>query len=91
MAEERRLRPPGAVKEDEFLGLCIKCGQSLQVCPYHSIKLADLVKGHGIGTPYIDASIRGCWACSGVPCVLACPNGGVISTIVKNPKISRWE
>ncbi len=49
-----RLRPPGAVSEDEFLALCIKCGQCLQVCPYHSIKLADFAKGHGIGTPYIE-------------------------------------
>jgi len=76
-AEETRLRPPGAVDEHEFLGLCIKCGQCLQVCPYHSIELADWGKGHGVGTPYIDASIRGCWACEAVPCVLACPTGAL--------------
>jgi len=56
LADEMRLRPPGAVDEKEFLGLCIKCGQCLQVCPYHSIELADWGKGHGIGTPYIDAT-----------------------------------
>jgi ferredoxin-type protein NapG len=75
--EENRLRPPGAVPEKEFLGLCIKCGQCLQVCPYHSIKLADLAKGYGEGTPYIDANIRGCYACEAVPCVLACPSGAL--------------
>ena len=74
---EMRLRPPGAVSEKEFLALCIKCGQCLQVCPYHSIKLADMAKGHGIGTPYIDARDRGCYACSAVPCVLACPSGAL--------------
>lgn len=74
---ENRLRPPGAVAEDKFLALCIKCGQCLQVCPYHSIKLADLVTGHGVGTPYIDATVRGCYACSAVPCVLACPSGAL--------------
>jgi len=74
---ENRLRPPGAVKEKDFLALCIKCGQCLQVCPYHSIKLADLGKGHGLGTPYIDASVRGCYACEAVPCVLACPSGAL--------------
>jgi len=74
---ENRLRPPGAVDEKEFLGLCIKCGQCLQVCPYHSIKLSDLVMGHGVGTPYIDATERGCYACSAVPCVLACPSGAL--------------
>ena len=77
VADETRLRPPGAVAEDEFLGLCIKCGQCLQVCPYHAIELADWGKGHGMGTPYIDANIRGCWACEAVPCVLACPTGAL--------------
>ncbi len=74
---ENRLRPPGAVDEKKFLALCIKCGQCLQVCPYHSIKLADFITGHGVGTPYIDANERGCWACSAVPCVLACPSGAL--------------
>jgi len=74
---ETRLRPPGAVDEKEFLALCIKCGQCLQVCPYHSIKLADIAKGHGMGTPYIDATVRGCYACEAVPCVLACPSGAL--------------
>jgi ferredoxin-type protein NapG len=76
-AEENRLRPPGAVAEKEFLALCIKCGQCLQVCPYHSIKLADIAKGAGVGTPYIDANERGCYACNAVPCVLACPSGAL--------------
>ncbi|MEA1913803.1 MAG: 4Fe-4S dicluster domain-containing protein [Campylobacterota bacterium] len=74
---ETRLRPPGAVSEKEFLALCIKCGQCLQVCPYHSIELADFGKGHGVGTPYIDADIRACYACNAVPCVLACPSGAL--------------
>jgi ferredoxin-type protein NapG len=74
---ENRLRPPGAISEKEFLALCIKCGQCLQVCPYHSIKLADIRYGHGVGTPYIDANERGCYACNAVPCVLACPSGAL--------------
>ena len=82
-AQETRLRPPGAVDEHEFLGLCIKCGQCLQVCPYHSIHLADFAKGAGEGTPYIDATVRGCWACEAVPCVLACPTGALEHTCEK--------
>jgi ferredoxin-type protein NapG len=76
-AHEMRLRPPGAVDEHTFLGLCIKCGQCLQVCPFHSIKLSDLAKGAGEGTPYIDPALRGCWGCEAVPCVLACPSGAL--------------
>jgi len=75
--KENKLRPPGAVSEKNFLALCIKCGQCLQVCPYHSIKLNDIGKGYGEGTPYIDANERGCYACNAVPCVLACPSGAL--------------
>lgn len=77
LSKETRLRPPGAVEENKFLALCIKCGQCLQVCPYHSIKLSDFTKGIGVGTPYIDANERGCYACDAVPCVLACPSGAL--------------
>lgn len=76
-AQETHLRPPGAVEEDHFLALCIKCGQCLQVCPYHSIKLADFAKGYGMGTPYINARERGCYLCGALPCVLACPTGAL--------------
>ncbi|RLA75678.1 MAG: 4Fe-4S dicluster domain-containing protein [Epsilonproteobacteria bacterium] len=84
---ENRLRPPGAVDEKEFLALCIKCGQCLQVCPYHSIELTDIAYGHGVGTPHIDANIRGCYACKAVPCVLACPSGALDHSIEKATEI----
>lgn len=71
------LRPPGALEEDEFLATCIKCGQCLQVCPYHSIHLLDIAEGHLVGTPYIDARERGCYLCDLLPCVLACPSGAL--------------
>ncbi len=88
LAEEYRLRPPGAIDEKDFLGLCIKCGQCLQVCPYHSIKLADFGMGHGVGTPYIDARERGCYACEALPCVLACPSGALEHTVEKPSDVS---
>ncbi|MBL0721556.1 MAG: 4Fe-4S dicluster domain-containing protein [Sulfurovum sp.] len=84
---ESRLRPPGSINEKEFLALCIKCGQCLQVCPYHSIKLADIGHGHGVGTPYIDANKRGCYACNAVPCVLACPSGALDHSCEKTEDI----
>jgi ferredoxin-type protein NapG len=51
----KRIRPPGALKEQEFLASCIKCGQCVQVCPGSAINLADLDEGFGIGTPYTGA------------------------------------
>jgi ferredoxin-type protein NapG len=75
--KEPRLRPPGAVPEKEFLGLCIKCGQCLQVCPYDSIKLEDMDGRAGVGMAYIEPRDRGCYLCEAFPCILACPSGAL--------------
>lgn len=71
------LRPPGAVDEKEFLSTCIKCGQCVQVCPYHTLSLLDIKSGNSIGTPHVDARSRGCYLCDLLPCVLACPSGSL--------------
>ncbi len=71
------LRPPGAVDEEDFLKLCIKCGQCLQVCPYDSIFLEDIEGGASVGMAYIDPLKRGCYLCKAFPCILACPTGAL--------------
>lgn len=77
-AQRQRLRPPGALDEKDFLSSCIKCGQCVQVCPVQAIKLADLVDGMGVGTPYIDAREQACdFSCDAVQCILACPTGSL--------------
>jgi ferredoxin-type protein NapG len=77
-SQKRRLRPPGALDEKDFLSSCIKCGQCVQVCPVQAIKLADLIDGMGVGTPYIDARQQACdFSCDAVQCVLACPTGSL--------------
>jgi ferredoxin-type protein NapG len=76
-AKELRLRPPGAVSEDQFLKLCIKCGQCLQVCPYDSIELEDIDGGASVGMAFIIPEKRGCYLCDAFPCMLACPSGAL--------------
>ena len=77
-SEKIRLRPLGALNEQEFLASCIKCGQCVQVCPVEAIKLADILDGFGIGAPYIDARPQACdFSCDGLQCVLACPTGSL--------------
>jgi ferredoxin-type protein NapG len=78
-ARTKRLRPPGALDEKDFLASCIKCGQCVQVCPVQAIKLADLVDGFGVGVPYIDAREQACdFSCDAVQCILACPTGALV-------------
>ena len=77
-----RLRPPGALLEQNFLASCIKCGQCVQVCPVEAIKLAELDDGFGVGSPYIDARAQPCdFSCDGLQCVLACPTGALTHEI----------
>lgn len=77
-AQKKRLRPPGALDEKDFLSSCIKCGQCVQVCPVDAIKLADLADGFGNGAPYIDARAQACdFSCDAVQCILACPTGSL--------------
>jgi ferredoxin-type protein NapG len=76
-AKNIHLRPPGALDENEFLATCIKCGQCIQVCPYHSIDMYDITQLNSIGTPYIDANERGCYLCDLFPCILSCPTGSL--------------
>ena len=78
-AQKKRLRPPGALDEKDFLSSCIKCGQCVQVCPVQAIQLADLVDGFGVGTPFIDARAQACdFSCDAVQCILACPTGSLV-------------
>jgi ferredoxin-type protein NapG len=76
-ASEIFLRPPGAIKEKDFMATCIKCGQCIQVCPYHTLSFLDIDKGHLVGTPFVSAKDRGCYLCDLLPCVLACPSGAL--------------
>ncbi|ADD67722.1 4Fe-4S ferredoxin iron-sulfur binding domain protein [Denitrovibrio acetiphilus DSM 12809] len=71
------LRPPAALKESTFLATCIKCGQCVQVCPYHSVTLLDMNYGVAAGTPVIKPDERGCYLCDLLPCVLACPSSAL--------------
>ncbi|HRY05538.1 MAG TPA: 4Fe-4S dicluster domain-containing protein [Hyphomicrobiaceae bacterium] len=84
----KRLRPPGALEEPEFLASCIKCGQCVQVCPVEAIKLADAGDGFGNGVPFIDARTQACdFSCDAVQCVLACPTGALTHEIDKKEQV----
>ena len=72
-AEAQPLRPPGAQGEQDFLSLCVKCGQCIQACPYASLSPARMSSGLAVGTPVISARDQACRLCEDFPCVNACP------------------
>lgn len=61
------LRPPGAVRELDFLERCTKCGDCVDACPHQVIK--NLLKDE---TPAIFPGEGPCQLCDDLPCIAAC-------------------
>lgn len=77
-AGEAPLRPPGALAEDQFTGVCIRCGNCTAVCPSHIIR-PDLGEAGlaGLLAPVIrydrsEPCLPDCKACTQV-----CPSGAL--------------
>jgi ferredoxin len=73
------LRPPGAIKEDKFAGLCLRCGNCIRTCPSKIIHPDTRQSGVlGFLSPVIryetDYCKKECNACTTV-----CPSGALQS------------
>ena len=71
------LRPPGAIKEQDFLKTCIKCGMCVEACPYDTLRLAKPGDNRPLGTPYFIPREIPCYMCTDIPCVPVCPTGAL--------------
>jgi ferredoxin-type protein NapG len=94
------LRPPGAIKEDDFLTACIKCGLCAEACRNRETNLdketglpkegtLKMAKGGDhklIGTPYFIPTEVPCYMCEDIPCVPVCPSGALDQLSVSNDK-----
>ncbi len=71
------LRPPGALKEDDFLKTCIKCGMCVEACPFDTLHLAKPGDNKPLGTPFFTPRETPCYMCTDIPCVPVCPTGAL--------------
>jgi ferredoxin-type protein NapG len=71
------LRPPGALAERDFNAACIKCGQCVAACPYHTLRLATPGDPAVTGTPTFTPRQTPCYMCVDFPCAKACPTGAL--------------
>ncbi len=80
------LRPPGALKEEDFLATCIKCGMCVEACPYDTLLLAKPGDHKPMGTPYFVPREVPCYMCPDIPCVPVCPTGALDEKSVSDEK-----
>ncbi len=71
------LRPPGALKEKDFLKTCIKCGMCVEACPFDTLFLAKPGDHKPLGTPFFEPRKVPCYMCTDIPCVPVCPTGAL--------------
>jgi polyferredoxin len=71
------IRPPGAVAEDRFLGLCLRCGECMRVCLTNGLQPTLFEAGvEGLWTPRLISRIGYCeYSCT--LCGQVCPTGAI--------------
>lgn len=74
---DRRLRPPGAIPEADFLAACVRCGACLRVCPTRTLQASGAEGGLiAWGTPVHRMRTAGCEQSCDL-CGKACPTGAI--------------
>lgn len=83
------IRPPGSVPEDQFLRLCVRCGECIKVCPNNVLQPAGFEHGcNGLWTPKVVADWSGCEpSCNN--CGHVCPTGAIRALTLAEKRAAR--
>ncbi len=83
------VRPPGSVPEQEFLQMCIRCGECFKACPNHVLQPMSLGQGlEGLWTPEVIADWAGCESSCNA-CGQVCPTGAIRPLPIEEKKEAR--
>lgn len=69
-------RPPGAVREAEFVEMCSTCRKCVDICPAYCIVPAQSHMGAPLGTPIMFPNDAPCTLCG--KCMDVCPSGALL-------------
>lgn len=83
------VRPPGSVPEQEFLQMCIRCGECFKACPNHVLQPMGFDQGlEGLWTPEVVADWAGCESSCNA-CGQVCPTGAIRALPLEEKKSTR--
>ncbi len=85
----RPVRPPGSVPEQDFLQMCIRCGECFKVCPNNVLQAEGFQQGlEGLWTPMVKADWAGCEpSCNS--CGQVCPTGAIRALPLEEKRTTR--
>jgi ferredoxin len=83
------VRPPGSVPEQEFLEMCIRCGECFKACPNNVLQPLAFQQGlEGLWTPAVAADFAGCESSCNA-CGQVCPTGAIRALPLEEKKVAR--
>lgn len=85
----RPVRPPGSVPEQEFLEMCIRCGECFKACPNNVLQPEGFQQGlEGLWSPMVVADWAGCESSCNA-CGQVCPTGAIRALPLEEKKVAR--